>query len=139
MNEPSNQNKNPTVIVRVLWVAMFFSGFVIAMVMPPILLEPQIQNILYGFAGIFVLLSFTLPQAVVQLTRMKAKPGQPQIPPVVLTSILQLVLLESALLMTLIASGSVLEVARVYIIVGYGVLLASQFPSSPTPSSPPQT
>lgn len=86
-----------------------------------------------------MLLSFTLPQAVVQIAKVNAKPGQPQIQPVVLTSILQLVLLESALLMTLIACGSVLEVARVYIIVGYGVLLAYQFPSSPAPSPPPPT
>jgi hypothetical protein len=62
--------------------------------------------------------------------RSESNSGKTALQNLMLSHILRLTLLESALLTTLIAASNQIENSRVYIIVAFSALLASQFPSS---------
>jgi hypothetical protein len=135
-------------ILRLIWFSTFVSGFIIAMVIPAITLEREVQYILFGFSAVFTILSFAVPYFLSMLTKAEKRPepnsDKTALQNLMLSHILRLTLLESALLTTLIGTSDQIENSRVYIIVAFSALLASQFPSSiaanpPRTTKPPQS
>jgi len=126
--------KAPLNFARAIWAAIFFSGFMFTLILPPTVLEMEIRVALLLAAFALVMLAFAAPALVEKYSGRKVVANTPgyleNFRQVFVTSrIMSFAFVESALLVSLIASGADIETLRIYLLMGFGMLMGTFFPT----------